>query len=124
MDYIADENIDIKDVCVSKSRLLTFLGNEFGNLLTSFCVDERVGTVFHTSKVDMQTLVSCTLYANHLCAANSPSVDTSFLNRRVHEVIKHQKSQCSDRCMKLAFDVHKFVSTVRSLAPEFVGPCH
>ena len=66
----------------------------------------------------MQTLLSCTLYANHLHAANSPTVDTSFLNRRVHEVINHQKSQCSDHCMKLAFDVDKFVSTVRSLAPE------
>ena len=45
MDYVTDEDIDLTDVVVSKSRLLTFLGNEFGELLTSFCVDKRVGTV-------------------------------------------------------------------------------
>ena len=52
-------------------RLLTFLGNEFGNLLTSFCIDKRVGTVFHRMKADMQTLLSYSLHANVTCAANS-----------------------------------------------------
>ena len=48
---------DIVEVCVSKSRLLTFLGNEFGELLTSFCSNKRVGTVFHRTKADMQVLL-------------------------------------------------------------------
>ena len=43
MDCITDVCVDIDiDVCVSKSRLLTFLGNRFGNLVTSFCVDKKV----------------------------------------------------------------------------------
>ena len=49
---VADEDIDITDVRVSKSRLLTFLGNEFGKLLTSFYIDKRVGTVFHSMMAD------------------------------------------------------------------------
>ena len=40
MEYLADGNIDIVGVCV-----LIFLGNEFGELLTSFCSDKRIGTV-------------------------------------------------------------------------------
>ena len=39
-------------VCVSKSKLLTFLGNEFGELLSSFCVDKSIGIVFHRNKAE------------------------------------------------------------------------
>ena len=66
----------------------------------------------------MQTLLSYSLHARTTCAPSSHSVDANFLNRKVHEVINHQKSQCSDQSMKLAFDVDGFVSTVRSVAPE------
>lgn len=117
LDYIADEDIDTTDICTSKSRLLTFLGNEFGNLLTSFCVDKRVGTVFHRTKADMQTLLSYSLHVNSICEPTYQPVDVGFLNRKIHEVIKHQK-RCSDPLMKLAIDVEGFVDTVRSLAPE------
>ena len=44
-EYRTDGNIDLVEVCVSKSRLLTFVGNEFGELLTSFCSNKRGGTV-------------------------------------------------------------------------------
>ena len=37
MDYVAGEDIDLMDVSVSKSRLLTFLENEFGELIAIFC---------------------------------------------------------------------------------------
>ena len=84
-------------MCTSKSRLLTFLGNEFGELLTSFCVDRNIGTVFHRTKADMQSLLSHTLHANSSCA-----------NHQVHELVNHQKSESSDQSMKLAFDVVAF----------------
>ena len=54
LEYLADGNVG---VCVSKSKLLTFLGNEFGELLTSFCSDINVSTVFHRTKVDIQSLL-------------------------------------------------------------------
>ena len=40
--------ISIFLVCVSKSRLLTFLGNEFGELVTYTCGDRSMSTVLHT----------------------------------------------------------------------------
>ena len=58
MQYLAECDVDIPDVCVPKSRLLTFLGNEFGELLTSTCVDRSIGTVFHRTKADMYSLLS------------------------------------------------------------------
>ena len=45
-------------VCVSKSRLLTFLGNEFGKLMTSFCHTRKTGTIFHRSGADPYMLLS------------------------------------------------------------------
>ena len=44
MGYLTDYDIDLSKACTSKSRLLTFLGNE---LLSSFCVDRDIGTVFY-----------------------------------------------------------------------------
>ena len=44
MEYLADGNIDLIGVCVSKITLLTFLRNEFGELLTTFCSDKRIDT--------------------------------------------------------------------------------
>ena len=114
------EDINITDISVSKSRLLTFLGNEFGNLLTSFCVNKKIGTVFHRTKADLQTLLSFSLHANSNCAPIFQTVDAAFLNRKVHEVINHQKSQCNDQSMKLAFDVEGFVSAVCSLVHKSV----
>ena len=121
MDYIADESVDIT---VSKSMLLTFLGNEFGNLLTSFCVDKRIGTVFHRTKADMKNLLSYSLHNSSMCSSNAPPVDVGFLNRRVHEVINYQRSKCSDQSMKLAFDIDGFVGIVHSLAPELWDHSH
>ena len=117
MQHLSDYDIDFSEVCMSKSRLLTFLGNEFGELLT-FCVDRNVGTIFHRTKADMRTLLSHTLHANSSCTAAFQAYETNLLNHQVHELVNHQKSESRDQSMKLAFDVDKFVATVRSIAPE------
>ena len=106
-------------VCVSKSRLLSFLGNEFGELLTSFCVNKSIGISSHRNKADMQSLISHSLHASSGCA-NSQAYHTISLNNQVHELANHQKTQSSDQSMKLAFDVDQFVDTVKSIAPEHV----
>ena len=111
--YISDYDIDCSEVCTS--RLLTFLGNEFGELLTFFCVDRSIGSVFHRMKGDMHALLSHTLHANSSCTAASQAYHT---NHQVHELVNHQKSESRDQSLKLAFDVDQFVATVRSLAPE------
>ncbi len=43
-------------VSTSKSILLTFLGNEFGELLSSFCCNKKIGTIFHRTNADMHVL--------------------------------------------------------------------
>ena len=115
MQYLAERDVDVSGVCVSKSRLLTFLGNEFGELLTSTCVDRSIGTVFHRTKADMYSLLSHALHANSSCTA---APQAYLLNHQVHELVDHQKSETRDQSMELAFDVDKFVATVRSVAPD------
>ena len=118
MQYLAEHDVDFSDVCVSKSRLLTFLGNEFGELITSFRVDRNIGIVFHRTKADMQSLITHALHASSCSAADSQAYHTNSLNNQVHQLINHQKGQCSDQSMKLAFDVDQFVGTVQSIAPD------
>ena len=55
MQYLAEYDVDLSGVCV---WLLTFLGNEFGELLTSICVDRNISTIFHRTKADMYSLLS------------------------------------------------------------------
>ena len=40
------------------------------------------------------------------------------LNNQVHQLINHQKGQCSDQSMKLAFIIDQFVGIVQSIAPD------
>ena len=92
MQYLAEQNVDFSGVCASKSMLLTFLGNEFGELLASFCVDRNIGIVFHRTKADMQSLISHTLHANGCCAAVSQAYHANSLNNQVHQLVNHQES--------------------------------
>ena len=117
MQYVSDHDIELSSVCVSKSRLLTFLGNEFGELVTSFCTNKSIEIVFHRTKADMQSLLSHALQPNN-CTASSQAYHTNFLNSQVHKLVNHQKSQSDDQSMKLAFDVEKYVDTLKSIAPE------
>ena len=45
-------------VSSTKSRFLMFLGKEFGELLSSFCCNKKIGTVFHRTKADPHALLS------------------------------------------------------------------
>ena len=74
-------------------------------MLTCFCVEKCIGTVFHRTKADM-------------CTAPSHAYHTNHLNNQVHELVIRQKSESRDQFMKLAFDVDHFFATVQSIAPE------
>ena len=96
--------------CVSKSKLLTFLGNEFVELLTSFCSDKNISTVFHRTKVDIQSLLYIPSVLHSSCTIATSiykDCDTTLLTQKVHD---HQKSLSHDHSMKLTFDVDKFVT--------------
>ena len=76
MEHLSKYDIDFSEVCTSKSRLLTFLGNNFGELLTSFCVDRNIGTVFHRTKADIYYTI---LHANSSSTAPSQPYHTNIL---------------------------------------------
>ena len=75
-------------VCASKSRL-TYLGNEFGELLTSFL--EHWNT--HITKADVRSLLSHTLHAKSSCTAASQAYHANLLNFQVHELMNHYKNE-------------------------------
>ena len=95
-----------------------FLGNEFGELLTSFCVDRSIGTVFHRTKAHIHSFLSHTLHAKSSCTAASQAHHANLLNFQVHELVNHHKNETRDQSMKVAFDVDKFVATVHSIATK------
>ena len=115
LDYLP-ETLRVSDViCTSKSRLLTFLGNEFGQLLSSFCHHKRTGTVFHRTKADLSALLS-----NSLCK-QQPEVKASpcnSLNDSMHKIIKHLLSESKDNERSMLLDLDQFIATVHKLAPE------
>ena len=71
---------------MSKSRVLTYLGNEFGKLMTSFCHHKRIGTMFHRSSADPYVLLSNALAKQpHEGQDNTSQV----LNNGVRCLIEH-----------------------------------
>ena len=94
MQYLAEHDVDLSGVCVSKSRLLTFLGNE---LVTSTCADRSMGTVFHRTKADVYSLLSHALHANSSCTA---APQAYLLNHQVHELVNHQKNETRDQSIQ------------------------
>ena len=77
---------------MSSTLLLTFLGNESGQLLSSFCHHKRTGTVFHRTKADLSALF------NSFCK-EQPEVKGSPCNSvsdSMHKVIKNLLSQSKE----------------------------
>ena len=63
----------------------------------------------------MKSLITHALHASSSSVADSQAYHTNrlnYVNNQVHQLISHQKGQCSDQSMKLAFDVDQFVGTV------------
>ena len=48
LSYLPEKSFP--DICISKSRLLTYLGHEFGELLSSFCANRTVGIYCFSSQ--------------------------------------------------------------------------
>ena len=95
-------------VSISKHRLLSFLGRKFGDLVSSYGHNRRVGTVFHRTKADLHVLLS-----NALHKQSKDSSDTSSLldklNDSVHELSEHFVNKTSS---SLVLDVDAYKDSV------------
>ena len=96
-------------VCVSKSHLLTYLGNEFGKLMTSFCHHRKTGTIFHRSGADPYMLLS-NAFANQ--PQDIKDNTSQVLSNSVHCLIDRLTS---DSNPSLLLDVDYFFDTVNEL---------
>ena len=87
LQFLPDD-ID-ENVSTTKSRLLTFLGNEFGQLLSLFFCNRKIGTIFHRTKADFRVLLSTTL-GKHSAETQVYHSDVSAkLNQCVQTVVQH-----------------------------------
>ena len=96
-----------QSLCVSKSRVLTYLANEFGKPMSSFCHHKQVGTIFHRSSTDPYMLLSIALAKQpHEGQDNTSQV----LNKSVHCLIEHLTNDNSS--------IDAFMDTVNEVAPD------
>ncbi len=108
---------DIGEQVTTKSRVLTFLGNEFGQLLTSFCCNNRIGTIFHRTKANLHVLLSNAVGKRFTEKVNQPNSNTK-LNESVQIVVRHMLHEKPDLSRALILDVNSFIDEVRTIAPE------
>lgn len=102
-------------VCISKYKLLTFIGSEFGDLI-SFCHNKRTGTIFHRTKADLSVLLSNALPKQ---SNDPPDVNSGdHLNTSVHKLAKHFSSCFCDLSTSLILDLDAYINEVCSVAPE------
>jgi len=53
--------------CPSKAQLLTYIGNEFGDLMSSVCHHRKIGLDFLSNKIrSICSALSCTCQSTHL----------------------------------------------------------
>ena len=95
MQYISDHDIELSSVCVSKSRLLTFIyRNELGELITSTnCTNKSIGNLFHD--YTMPLYLTTVQFLHKFIIQTVKSI----------KLVNHQKSLSDDQSMKLGFDV-------------------
>ena len=103
-------------VCISKYRLLTFIGSEFGDLISSFCHNKKTGTVFYRTKADFHALLSNAL--DKQCKEEPPPDSVEDLNNSVHKLAKHFVSKAFDASNSLVLDVKSYKEEVCSVCPE------
>lgn len=115
---------------VSKARLLTYIGNEFGSLMSSTCCHKRVGRIFFRSKSDPYILLSHALGSNtgvnqgdqHSQGENryqGVNAYNDHLNTQVHLLVSHLISEANtDASLSTALDVEKFLKHVQCVAPD------
>ncbi len=107
------------EVCVSKSRVLTYLGNEFGTLVSSTCCHRKIGTVFYRTKSDPYLLLSHALSECGEKGGNSANEFSSNLNSHVHQLASHMLNDAyKDDRLAHVLDVDTYVEYIQASSPE------
>lgn len=84
-------NTSQSTISVSKARVLSFLGNEFGCLVSSVCSHRKIETMFYRTKSDPYALLSLAL-SEQSATADSTNATTcadeysSYINGKVHKL--------------------------------------
>ena len=92
------------DVCVSKSRVLTFIGNEFGDLLSSVCQSKRVGRIYFRTKSNPFDLLSHALEKNKSSSQMAaPHSEDLNINKLVQHLLAESRHD-PDVLMDVAVD--------------------
>ena len=103
------------DIRWSKSRVLTFIGNEFGDLSSSVCQNKRDGGIFFRSKSNLFDLLSHALNKSPFHTGTCPSED---LIASVIKLVHHLAQSRHDPAVLTDLDVDKFINTTCSIAPD------
>ena len=93
----------------SKSRLLTFLGNKFGELLSSFCCNKKIGTIFHRTNADVHVLLSNALGSSNTVTDTHHSQHSDTLNGSAHKLVRYLLSKAPEPGQSLVLDVDETV---------------
>lgn len=114
--------------CPSKARLLTYIGNEFGDLISSVCHHRKIGRIFFRTKSDPYVLLSHALASQHSPQCNAQSINQGSncvaacgdqVNKQVHHVASYMLGQAyKDDRLILGLDVDRFVQQVCVVSPK------
>ena len=103
--------------------VLTYIGIEFGNLLSSTCRHKKVGRIFFRTKSDPFTLLSHALGSKTgTNEGDHPPQGITYndhLNQQVHRLVSHFISDASsDTSALYVLDVDQFINSVQHVAPD------
>ena len=118
-------NTSQSTISVSKARVLSFLGNEFGCLVSSVCSHTKIGTMFYRTKSDPYALLSHALSEQSASTADSTNVTTcadeysNYINGEVHKLARYLLTEAyKDETLTKAVDVDKFLDHICSVTPH------
>jgi len=107
--------------CPSKAQLLTYIGNEFGDFMSSVCHHRKIGRIFFRTKSDPRSAPSCTA-SQHTSPNDTQSVNQGHncvtacanqVNKQVHRVVSHMLGQAyKDDALIHGLDVDRFIQHV------------
>ncbi len=110
-DLIPEE----KHIGIYRGRLLSYISNEFGELLSSICCHPHIGRMFFRSKADSYVMLSHALNRNRMTPLNTDNADS--LNDGVNKMVHHQVTKANSHPMvSVQLDVDRFINTVCSVA--------
>ena len=108
--------------CPSKPRLLTYIGNEFGDLMSSVCHHRRIGRIFFRTNLDLYILLSHALGQNNQSHCDTSSINKGVsacadqVNKQVHKVSTYMVGQANNDDALIHLD--KLIQHVHTISPE------